>query len=154
MISFQTIIGRAETIDIVGWAEAIPAKVDTGALSSAISASNIHEKDGELHFTLFDKHSRYYAGKEIVTKQYQTVNVENSFGHSQERYGVELRVSFCGKKFKTFFTLSDRSQKIYPVLVGRKLLKGRFLVDVTKGHPVSDEMTEENLGFEGLKHRL
>ena len=30
------------------------------------------------------------------------------------------------------FSLSDRSDMKYPVLIGRKLLKGRFIVDVSR----------------------
>lgn len=154
---YKTIIGRAEPIDfIVGSDEyaTVPAKTDTGAYSSSVWASNIREEDGELVFELFGKGSVNYTGEEIRTNKYQVVKVENSFGRSEKRYGVMLRVRFCGKKVTTFFTLADRSKKIYPVLIGRKMLKGRFLVDVSTGHPIADEETEENLGFNGLKNRV
>jgi len=36
------------------------------------------------------------------------------------------------KVFHARFTLADRSKKIYPILLGRKLLNDRFLVDSSK----------------------
>lgn len=151
---FKTIIGRAETIEFDGISQPVPAKVDTGAFSSSIWASKIVEKDGVLSFVLFDTDFTGYTGEVIETTKYALVRVENSFGKSEQRYRVDLKVVFCGKKFTSSFTLADRSSKIYPVLVGRKLLKGRFVVDVATGHPIADEETEENLGFSGLKNRV
>lgn len=152
---FKTIIGRAESIvfEIHG-AEQIPAKIDTGAYSSSVWASNITEHDGVLSFVLFDKDFIGYTGKVISTKKFSRVRVENSFGESERRYRINLKVIFCGKKFLSGFTLADRANKTYPVLIGRKLLKGRFVVDVATGNPIADEETEENLGFDVLKEQV
>ena len=155
--SYKTIIGRAEPIDFQVEGDeylTIPAKIDTGAYSSSVWASNIREEGDELVFELFGKGHEAYTGKEIRLSKFQKVKIENSFGKSESRYGVILRVRFCGKKVSTFFTLADRSKKIYPILIGRKLLKGRYLVDVSIGNPIADEETEENLGFNGLKNRV
>jgi hypothetical protein len=154
---YKSIIGRAESIEFVFGTDSysdVPAKIDTGAYSSSVWVSSVLEQDGELSFVLFDKSSPAYTGKVIRTKKYQTVSIENSFGHSETRFGVNLTVRFCGKKFKTFFTLSDRSRKIYPVLIGRKLLKNRFIVDTALGHPIADEETEETLGYDGLRDQV
>ena len=156
-LNYKSVIGRAEPIDfLIGDDEYsnIAAKIDSGAYSSSVWASNIREQDGELVFELLGVGQPEYTGREIRTKKFQIVNVENSFGKSESRYGTMMRVRFCGKKVTTFFTLADRSKKIYPVLIGRKLLKGRYLVDVSVGHPVADEETEENLGYNGLKNRV
>lgn len=154
---YKTVIGRVEPIDFVMGSDeysTVPAKIDTGAYSSSVWASSIREEAGELVFVLFSEGHPQYTGKEIRVKKYQTVHVENSFGNSEKRFGLMLRVRFCGKKVTTFFTLADRSQKIYSVLIGRKLLRGRYLVDVSQGSPVADEETEENLGYSGLKNRV
>ena len=154
--TFRTIIGRAESIDFRDDPECvgIPAKIDTGAYSSSVWASNITERNGELEFELMGKGHPAYTGKKLKTKAYKMVTIQNSFGQSEVRFGVNLKVSFCGKRVTTFFTLSERSMKIYPVLIGRKMLKGRFLVDVSTGHPVASEETEENLGYPALKNKL
>ena len=154
---FKTIIGRAESIIFLIRGDdtaPVPAKVDTGAFGSSVWATRIEERDGVLSFVLFDEDFIGFTGETINTSKYSRVRIENSFGESEYRYRVDLKVVFCGKKFTTSFTLADRSKKIYPVLVGRKLLKGRFVVDVAGGHPIADEDTEENLGFSGLKNRV
>ena len=154
--NYKTIIGRAEPIDFILSSDeylSIAPKIDTGAYSSSVWASSIREENGELVFELFGKGHPAYTAKEVRFNKYQIVTIENSFGKSEKRFGVMLRVRFCGKKVTTFFTLADRSKKIYPVLIGRKLLKGRYLVDVSTGNPIADEETEENLGFDALKNR-
>ena len=55
------VIGSTEFVEIFG-VSAVPAKIDTGADSSAIWASNIDMKeDGTLIFSLFGKKSPFYT---------------------------------------------------------------------------------------------
>ena len=61
--------------------------------------------------------------------------VASSNGAVQRRYAVRLLVKIKGKKIRGYFTLADRSQQAYPVLIGRNILRGKFLVDVESGHP-------------------
>lgn len=112
----------------------IKAKVDTGADSSAVWASALRIDDTDrLHFTLFDATSPYYTGKEIIKENYSVKMVRSSTGHEQIRYSVKLRVAIDGWKFLATFTLADRSRNVFPVLIGCKLLKSKFVVDVSKG---------------------
>ncbi len=127
----KVIIGRSEVLTFVG-TEAInvPAKTDTGAYRSAAHATKIVENDGKLSFDLLGGHPVCGAMSHRVTADdYQKVWVANSFGHREERYEVKLKVKLGPKVFHARFTLADRSKKIYPILLGRKLLNGRFLVD-------------------------
>ena len=110
----------------------IPAKVDTGAYRSAVHASDIHlEDDGKtLVFTLLGGHSVCgQMATEVRTSSFEKVWITNSFGHGEERYEVKLRVKLGPKIFQATFSLADRSKKIYPILLGRKMLNNRFLVD-------------------------
>lgn len=139
----RVVVGRVERVnfpqfDVVG----VPAKIDTGAYRSSIWASNVAEADGVLTFTLLAAGSEWYSGKQYTTKRFEKVEVENSFGHKQERYSVYIKIKMGPKIVNTNFTLSDRSMKIYPVLIGRKLLKGRYVVDVAEGEPLVDEESE------------
>ena len=136
----KVIVGRAERVDFPDAdVQHVPAKIDTGAYRSSVWASNVHEKNGQLSFRLLGPGSKLYSGKECVTEEYEIVEVENSFGHKEQRYSVYLRVKLGAKTFKSNFTLADRGIKTYPVLVGRKLLRGRYLVDVSEGEPLEDE---------------
>jgi glutathione synthase/RimK-type ligase-like ATP-grasp enzyme len=116
----------------------VPAKVDTGADSSSVWASNIHEANGKVTFTLFDKTSPYYTGESITTEQFTMRMVKNSFGKSELRYKVVLDVVIENKPVKARFTLANRSKNRYPILVGRRTLQNRFLVDVAHYKPRDD----------------
>ena len=140
----KTIIGRAERIDFPrGKIEGVPAKIDTGAYRTSVWATNVYEEDGTLHYTLLGPESPYYSGVELTTETFETVDVENSFGHSEKRYSIMMSIRMHGRRVRTNVTLSDRSNKTYPILVGRKMLKGKFVVDVSKGNPMPDEEEEE-----------
>ena len=55
----KAIIGSTEFVNFGERAQKIPAKIDTGADSSAVWASDIHiDKDGALKFSLFGEGSR------------------------------------------------------------------------------------------------
>lgn len=110
----------------------VPAKVDTGADSSSIWASNISEDNNLLSFTLFDDSSPYYSGQRLSFNKFTVSKIKNSFGVSEHRYKVALQLSLGGKIINTRFTLSNRRDNKFPILIGRQTLKNRFLVDVSK----------------------
>lgn len=129
----KVIVGRSDSLHFMDYDIAdIPAKVDTGAYRSAVHADNIRlSKDGKtLYFRLLGGHTVCGAlATEMSATSYNVVNVSNSFGQAEDRYEVKLRVKLGPKIFTAAFTLADRSKKIYPILLGRKLLNNRFLVD-------------------------
>jgi len=127
----KLIIGRSERLSFVDTHIVdVPAKVDTGAYRSAIHAGSITEHDGVLTFTLLAGHPVCGAmAKQMTTRQFSQVTVANSFGHQEVRYEVRLKVKIGPKIFVAKFTLADRSKKIYPILLGRTMLNGRFLID-------------------------
>lgn len=136
------IVGRVEKIDLLDLnISGIHAKVDTGADSCSIWASQIEEKDGRLYCIFFGPGSPYYTGEAVCIDQemFKLTRVANSFGHKEVRYKIKLRIKLSGRIVRANFTLSDRSKKIYPILLGRKLLSGKFLVDVSQGDPLLEE---------------
>lgn len=141
MKSEQTIIGRTSRVSFPTEAiSGVPAKIDTGADSSSIWASELHiDDDYTLHFVLFSRDSMFYSGKVHTTKSYKVRLVRSSNGTAQVRYSVKLTVILGGRKVRGSFTLSDRSKNTYPVLIGNKLLYRKFLVDVSKGRIRNDE---------------
>lgn len=110
----------------------VPAKVDTGADSSSIWASDVKEQHGLLTFVLFDQNSGFYTGQQIPTRQYKIRSVKNSFGQTEFRYKVRLSAVFEGRKIKVWFTLANRGDSRYPILIGRRTLSNKFVVDVSK----------------------
>ena len=126
------IIGVTEYISIASYKD-IPAKIDTGADTSSVWASNIDMKeDGTLVFSLFGEKSPFYTGEKIESTEYVAKSVRSSHGDKQIRYRVKLPVTINNKTFITTFTLANRSRNHFPVLIGRHTLEGNFIVDVSK----------------------
>ena len=137
-----TMIGRAERIDLPKQGIfAVPAKIDTGADSSSIWSSNIKETPDGLQFTLFGPGSDFYTGETLLCKadEYEVTRVASSFGDREFRYKVKLTARIKGRLVRGSFTLADRSNKTYPILLGRRLLSGKFIVDVKAGEPLKKE---------------
>lgn len=140
-----TIIGRAEKAIFPSLdAKGVPVKIDTGADACSIWAKATEFENERLHVIFFGPDSPWYTGDEHVFKkgEYSITRVANSFGHREVRYKVKLSIKVKGRLIKGSFTLSDRSNKLYPVLIGRSLLKNKFLVNVAKGSPLRDEERE------------
>ncbi len=126
------IIGSTEYIS-VGKLDKIPAKIDTGADSSSIWASDIEvKKDGTLSYKLFAPKSPYYTGEVIESKEYTVSVVRSSNGSEQIRYRTKLPLKINGHTVKVSLTLADRSRNNFPILIGRRTISGKFLVDVSK----------------------
>ncbi|MDX5422583.1 MAG: RimK/LysX family protein [Hymenobacteraceae bacterium] len=134
----KKIIGRRELVSFPDLnIEEIEAKVDTGAYTSAIHCSDIHEEerpDGTkvICLDLLDPSHPQYNHKKLEFKEYDLREIKSSIGEKQERYVIRTKIKFFDEVIEAEFSLSDRSDMKYPVLIGRKLLKGRFIVDVAR----------------------
>jgi hypothetical protein len=131
----KKLIGQTELIQFPELnLESVVARIDTGAKTSAIWASNVELRGETLQFTLFDASSDYYTGEVLQTNDYHVRTIISSIGTKEDRYGVKLLISISDRRIRASFTLANRSSQTYPVLVGRNVLRGKFLVDVEHGH--------------------
>lgn len=133
-MSQMKIIGRQELVDILDLELfALDAKIDTGAYSNSLHCDDIHVDDENfVHFLLLDKIHPAYHGKKIKMPIYKQKRVKSSNGTSQLRVFIQVTIGFFGKKYKTVVSLTNRADMKYPMLIGRKFLTNRFLVDVSK----------------------
>ena len=132
MIREKLTIGRREIIDfpelgLIG----ITAKVDTGAYTTALHCHDIREENGVLYFKLLDPTHPDYNKQEQKFTEYFQKEIKNSFGEIEKRYIIKTIVKIGRKRIKSLISLTDRGTMRYPVLIGRKLLKNRFVVDVS-----------------------
>jgi len=134
----KKIIGRRELVSFPDLnIEEIEAKIDTGAYTSAIHCSDIHEElrpNGTkvICLDLLDPSHPQYNHKKLEFAAYDLREIKSSIGEKQERYVIRTKIKFFDEVIEAEFSLSDRSDMKYPVLIGRKLLKGRFIVDVSR----------------------
>lgn len=135
----KRILGRRELVNFPAFAlSGVEAKVDTGAYTSAIHCTNIHiETDAGqpplLVVSLLDPGHEGADGCPLRFTNFVLRDIRSSNGEVQERYVIRAVVQLFGENFEAEFSLSDRSDMKYPVLLGRSLLRhGRFVVDVAK----------------------
>jgi hypothetical protein len=114
----------------------IDIKIDTGAYTSTIHSHDIKEVliDGEkyIEFQLLDPSHPKYSDEVFKTKRYFKKKVKNSFGKSELRFFIKTLIIIFGEEYPIELSLSERSNMKYPILIGRKLLNKRFMVDTTK----------------------
>lgn len=131
------VIGRAEVIDLPDWdLFGLDAKIDTGAYTSSLHCHHIErvEKQGNIfvRFNLLDPSHEIYNDKLFELPVFKSKTVKSSNGLTEERFIVKTRIKLLGKLLKAELSLTDRSEMKYPILIGRKLIKGHFVVDVSK----------------------
>jgi hypothetical protein len=126
------IIGRTDIADFPKFGLSnVPVKIDSGAYTSTIHCCSITETNNVLEVVFLDKSKASYTGEVIHFREFSVKKVRSSSGQSQMRYIVKGNIELFGKKYNTEFTLSMRSKMRYPVLLGRKLLNKRFLIDTS-----------------------
>ncbi|WP_020604341.1 ATP-dependent zinc protease family protein [Spirosoma spitsbergense] len=135
MLKPKQIIGMTDLVDFpdLGLFD-VQAKVDTGAYTSSLHCKEVRlVKSGQkkiLCFLLIDKTGK--DSRQFYCDQFSQRMIRNSFGVAEKRYVIETRIVLFGRTIRTEFTLADREALKNPVLLGRKLLRNRFLVDVTQ----------------------
>ena len=143
--SKMRLIGRREFVDFPELnLYFVEAKIDTGAYTSAIHCTDIEiktiNKKTVLCFRLLDA-SHPESEKHVHQfDEFFQKKIKNSFGEMEERYIIKTLVKIGHKNIRTTLSLSDRENMRYPVLIGRRLLKGKFMVDVNKIHTGGEKM--------------
>lgn len=133
----KVVIGSTDRISLPEFELSdIPCKIDTGAYTSSLHCSQVKilEKNDEtfLVFKLYDKRFGLQNKKEFRFKEFKERKVRSSNGELDYRYSINTEVRIFNKKIKTEFTLSYREKMKFPILLGKRFLKNRFLVDVSQ----------------------
>ena len=128
------LIGRREYVNFPALGISyVEAKIDTGAYTSSIHCENItinyENSKPILYFTI-----ELGEVKTFRFEAYTQKKIKNSFGEMEERYVIKTFIQIGGKKINSTISLSNRDNMRYPVLIGRRLLKAKFLIDVNQIH--------------------
>jgi hypothetical protein len=128
-------IGRRETVDFPDLGLfGLTAKVDTGANTTALHCHHVRIENGMLCFKLLDETHPEYQDREHCFEKFEQKLIKSSMGEQELRYIVRTRIRIGNRIIKSIVSLTDRKKMKYPVLIGRRLLKNRFLVDVSLLH--------------------
>lgn len=123
-------IGRFDKADFPDLhLEDIAVKVDTGAYTSSIHCDHIVEEKGVLRCTFLDEEHPLYNGRTFRFTDYDIVFVKSSNGIVQKRYQIQTTITLFGKTRKISLSLSARQEMRFPVLLGRRFITRKFVVD-------------------------
>jgi hypothetical protein len=130
-------LGSLEKVYIDVVKNTFVARVDTGATTSSINAIDIQgfERNGKewIKFHVSDEKIAPEKRKWIEAPIVRYVKIRQSSSNDLERRPViELWVKIGRVHEKSQFTLSDRTQMDYPILLGREFIQDVALVDVSR----------------------
>lgn len=133
----RIIAGWVEKIRIENIEADIKAKLDTGARTSSIYATDIigFKKDGKrwVKFTLQLTDSKNNQHQLTLERpRTRKTNIKSHDGEPDKRYVVDLQICFNGRLYTTEFTLANRSEYIYDILLGRQFLRKTAIIDPAK----------------------
>lgn len=127
-------VGWLERVAFPDWGiEAIDAKVDTGALSSALHVEDLTLlKSGRVRFRIVLERDDPGGGVVVRAPVLKWARVRSSNGDYTRRCFVRTRVQ-AGPVVKLIdLSLVSREKMLYRMLLGRKALKHDFIVDVSR----------------------
>jgi len=132
-----TIIGRREKVSLPDFnLDPIEAKIDTGAYTSALHCQKVMSVDRNgkdfVTFQLLDAAHPHFKNQIFEFPVYKVKKIKSSNGSVQTRYIIKSTIRIGEQTLQIEFSLADRSRMEYPILIGRKALRGKFLIDVSK----------------------
>jgi len=127
---------------VLGWREwvalpqlgvaAIKAKLDSGARTSSLSVEGLEtfHVDGQLQVRFGVRARRRSA--QVVACTAPVLDrrvVADSGGHREARWFIASRLVLAGQAIDIEMNLTDRRAMLFPLLLGRSALAGRFCID-------------------------
>jgi hypothetical protein len=125
-------IGRSDIadfpkLDLYG----IDIKVDTGAYTSSFHCHNISLDNGVLKCQFLDPEHEKYHEKFFYFNEFSEKIVKSSNGVSEKRFLIQTDIFIFGQTYPILLSLTERGSMRYPVLLGRKFLSKKFIVDTS-----------------------
>ena len=126
------VVGYIESVDLpeIELFE-LDAKIDTGADSCSIHCDDIKVEGDRVSFLLHDEVHEAYHGKKITLPIHKIKNVKSSNGKIEERVFIQSSIRLGCKTYNAEISLSNRKNMKYPMLIGRRFMSHRYLVDVS-----------------------
>lgn len=127
------VLGRYDRVDLPELGlTGIHAKIDTGAYTCSLHCHKAAVVNGKLEFILLDQEHPEFTGMKFMFDNFEERDIRNSFGEVEKRFVITTSITIFGEVITSEFSLSDRGSLKFPILIGRKILRNRFLIDVTK----------------------
>ena len=106
----------------------LKAKIDTGARTSAIHATNIQvyrkNRNEMVKFQIYQSQSFLDIDTELISYK----KIKSSFGQTETRPTVYMKIQIGAEIWLTEITLAQRAKLTYPMLIGRNTLNKRHII--------------------------
>ena len=135
----KVIVGEVENFYLAGPGLIYKARIDSGAETSSIDARNItrFERDGS-NWVRFDVPvpgaDKFVTLEKEISRRVRVIQA--SADEAERRVVVELQFFIGDHRQVAEFTLADRTNLTYEVLIGRNILRDVMLVDVGKEYAI------------------
>lgn len=132
-IGDKWLLGRVEWLWLPVLGDNVKARIDSGAKTSSMSATEIEEfrKDGKRWIRFSFSHKNHLEQLEAPLSRYVRIRQANS-KKLDRRPVILLPVQLGGMEKEVEFTLKDRTRMIYPVLLGREFMAKDVLIDPSR----------------------
>lgn len=139
---------------VLGWIEKavllpgnllMNAKMDTGALTSSLDARNMErfQRNGK-NWIRFDVTGQ--SGDKVTKHSYEQEIVRDvtlrGAGGTDQRPVVMMKLCIGDQIYNEEFSLRDRGEMKYPLLIGRKTIQHLGVIDVTRQYTVEPKCAE------------
>lgn len=126
--------GWVEKVQLFDNEPMVKAKLDTGAKTSSIHATDIEtfKRKGRswTRFTLsYETVDDQLISHRMEQRVKRFIRVKEHAIENDRRPVVELDICIAGQWHRAQFSLADRSKFVYPVLLGRRFLAGVAIID-------------------------
>jgi hypothetical protein len=135
----RSIIGRVEKVYVEGAGITMTARIDTGAGVASVNAEIIEIKKpttpngAEIIVFKIEDENKVTKTIEREVIEWQNIKMKGAKGGFIKRPVVEMDLCIGGRKVRGRVNLAERDHFLYPLLVGRNILKaGDFLIDPAK----------------------
>lgn len=128
------VLGGVEPVYVEPFKEPFPAKMDTGADIASIGAGDIQEfvRDGKkmVAFSIVQRRTGAVEKYELPVARVMPVTRHGQ--KPQKRFVVLLKIRLGQLDMVREFSLANRSNFSYQVLLGKNVIAGNAAIDVTK----------------------
>jgi len=137
------VLGRLERVSFPNWnLYGLDAKIDTGAFTSSLHCHHIemdHDQES-VSFYLLDPGHPEYEKRKFRSRIRDIRSIRSSNGQIEDRVIIATKMELGGTLYPVELSLTDRTDMKYPVLIGRRFLRRRFVVDVSRSYITEKQM--------------
>ncbi|MBO6866715.1 MAG: ATP-dependent zinc protease [Thalassococcus sp.] len=134
-VAAPAIIGWMEMVDLpLLGLHRIKAKIDTGARTTALHATDIEEfvKEGET-WVRFRTQLADHRPEHVIEAPYHSERaIKNTSGIPEDRYIIRTNLQLGSRKWMIDLSVTDRSNMTFPMIIGRSALKNHNIAVHTR----------------------